>query len=324
MPFKKWPSIDKFSDVYFSAQRNQINEVTVRGKIKLHGTSAAIRVEGGQFVGQKRTSDVSIGDDNAGFAAWVAKLEPAGDGVFTQDFFEEVYFYGEWAGPGVQKTDAIASIPCKKFFIFAVLDAVTNTITFDPVLIAAEVDHFFKDHPDMIVLPWYTEPQVVRMMDQADAQKFITGATTLVDEVVSVCDPFVKEMFDVEGPGEGIVYYAIDQPAFWDQWMFKVKSDAHTVNKSKVRDHVAPEKPEGIDDFIDAFFTVGRLEQMLNDHFGGVADRKNTGDFIRVVMQDAHKESVNEIELADFEWADVAKYAVLKVRVWFFDQAAKL
>jgi hypothetical protein len=337
MPFIKWPSINKFSDVYHSAKRNQINDVTLRGKIKLHGTNAAIRIEpDGTLVGQKKTADVMIGDDNAGFAQWLSTVEYTGDDEHTK---AGLIFFGEWAGRGIQSNDAVTGIADKKFFIFAIAQIVPYTtvedgetitrtgvaeIQLNPSLIQHTVNNAFADNNDIIVLPWYTEPQHVRMMDQDDAQKFITAATTLVDEVVGVEDPYIKETFGVSGPGEGIVYYALDQGVHWRDWMFKVKSDAHTVNKSKVRDHVAPEKPEGMDEFVEMFFTLNRFQQMLDEALDGVADRKKTGDFLKAVMSDVHKESVHEIELADFEWKDVTKYAVGVTRLWLFDEADKL
>jgi hypothetical protein len=319
MTFVKWPSIKKFSDVYVTANRNHIPTVTLRGKIKLHGSNAAIRISNGELIGQKRSSDVTIGDDNAGFAAWLDQVEYHGGLTMSG-----MIFFGEWAGPGVQQGDAVADIGSKKFFVFAAAPVTMQTIELDPQELEKLVSIAFRNHPDIFVLPWYTDIQVVRIMDQDSAQTFIDGATALVDSVISQQDPYIKEKFGVEGPGEGIVYYALDQGEYWAEWMFKVKSQAHTVNKSKKRNHVAPERPDGIDDFIDRFFTEARFQQMLDEHLGGVADRKNTGDFIRAVMTDAHKESVNEIELADFEWQDVAKYSVTKTRVWFFDQTDKL
>ena len=343
MPFIKWPSINKFSDVYHSAKRNQINNVTLRGKIKLHGTNAAIRIEpDGTLVGQKRSSDVMIGDDNAGFAQWLSTVKH--NRVQTTS---GMILFGEWAGRGIQSNDAVTGIADKKFFVFAyglitqfevtedgekVMRTGVEDVVIEPEKLQNVVDYVFgpyaynSDHvsKNIIVLPWYTEPQHVRMMDQDDAQKFITAATTLVDEVVGVEDPYIKETFGVSGPGEGIVYYALDQGVHWRDWMFKVKSDAHTVNKSKVRDHVAPEKPAGMDEFVEMFFTVNRFRQMLVEELGGVADRKKTGDFLKAVMSDVHKESANEIELADFEWKDVTKYAVGVTRLWLFDEADKL
>jgi hypothetical protein len=334
MSFQKWPSIGKFSDVYHMASRRQTADVTLRGKIKLHGTNAAIRVENkGQLYGQKRTSDVVVGDDNAGFAQWLSTIAP------LNILWDGWIFCGEWAGPGVQSGDAVAQIGSKKFFVFAVgtigsfevvengekvtRDGIVN-IVIEPKLIQQMVDEAFPDQTDIIVLPWYTESITINMMDQDAAQQFITDATKLVDDVVGVEDPFIKETFGVSGPGEGIVYYAIDKPTEWREWMFKVKSEAHTVNKSKNRDHVAPEKPEGMDEFVDMFFTEGRFQQMLDEALGGVADRKKTGDFLKAVMSDVSKESVNELELADFDWKDVSKYGVQKTRLWLFNKADEL
>jgi phage pi2 protein 07 len=323
MAFVKWPSIDKFSDVFHNANRTRVNAVTLRGKIKLHGTNSGIRVENGALIGQKKTSDVSIGDDNAGFAQWLSTVELASPTVLEVDGdrFEGIVLYGEWAGPGCQSGDAVSGIDGKKFFVFSVYDITNDTIYVEPLPIQNYVDAIFAANDDIIVLPWYTEEIVVRMLDQDDAQAFINTATALVDDVIAVQDPYIKEMFNVEGKGEGIVYYALDQGANWRDWMFKVKSDAHTVNKSKNRNHVAPEKPEGMDEFVDMFFTENRFKQILNEALGGVVDRTQTGDFIKAVMIDVFKESVNEIELAEFEWGTVAKYAVTKTRLWYLDQA---
>lgn len=335
MSFQKWPSIGKFSDVFHMAGRRGATNVTLRGKIKLHGTNAGIRIENdGQLVGQKRSSDVAIGNDNAGFAQWLSTVE-------YSDAYNEAapIFCGEWAGPGVQNGDAVAQIGSKKFFVFAVGqigefevtedgEKVMRTgiidIVLEPKDIQDIVDIAFGDNPDIIVLPWYTAPVTVNMMDQEDAQKFISVATQIVDEVVGVEDPFIKETFGVSGPGEGIVYYALDKPDEWREWMFKVKSEAHTVNKSKKRDHVAPEKPAGMDEFVDAFFTENRFEQMLAEALGGEPDRKRTGDFLKAVMSDVHKESVNELELADFDWKAVSKYGINKSKLWFMAKADEL
>jgi len=46
--FKKFTSIEKFSDVWYKALRFDIGEVLMRSKIKLHGTNAGIRIVDGQ------------------------------------------------------------------------------------------------------------------------------------------------------------------------------------------------------------------------------------------------------------------------------------
>lgn len=326
MAFLKWGSIEKFSDIYHKAQKYRQEEATYRGKIKLHGTNACIRVEGGatELVGQKRTSDVSVGSDNAGFAAWLSTV----DFVNTVVPGMTMYIYGEWAGPGIQAGDAVANIPRKTFFPFCIVnvfeDEDKNTIVIEPETIRLEVGAIFGERPDIVIVPWGTPELTFNFLKQEEAQAFITEQTKIVDEEISKEDPFIMEAYDISGPGEGLVFYRTDVTAvdLVKSYMFKLKTEAHSVNKSKKRDHVAPEKPEGIDEFIDMFFTEARFEQMLIE-IGG-ADRKKTGEFLKAVMSDAHKESVNEIELADFEWKDVAKYSVNKTKAWFFDKCDEL
>ncbi len=62
---------------------------------------------------------------------------------------------------------------------------------------------------------------------------------------------------------------------------------------------------------------------MLNE-IGGKAEPKKTGEFLKAVMSDVHKESQNEIDLADFEWKTVTKYAVPVVKEWWFKECNKL
>ena len=230
-------------------------------------------------------------------------------------------FFGEWAGPGVQKSDAVTRVASKKFFVFAIQDMNLGggRWIIEPDEIQEYVTSYFGDNDDIIVLPWYTQLTMVNFSDQASAQEFITNATALVDDIIAVEDPYIKELFGVSGPGEGLVYYGFVDDDRKSSYMFKVKSETHSVNTSKKRDHVAPEKPDGVDEFIESFFTDARFEQILSEKLGGDRDRAQTGTFLKEVMSDVHKESQNEIALADFEWKTVTKYAAPKIREWFFN-----
>jgi hypothetical protein len=317
MPFQKWTSINKFSDIYRLAKRNGLETLTLRPKIKLHGTNAAVRVEAGVVTGQKRSSDVHIGSDNAGFAAWLDKIRMQERvDQFLEDHDGEFIIFGEWAGPGVQKADAVSFIPQKTFFPFSVRCLKTGETVFEPSEIQKITDKLFKDD-ESVVLPWYTSAVTISTLDDTQAQTFMEAAVKEVDEVIGKCDPFIKSMFDVEGVGEGLVFY--ETTTNHPDYLFKIKSAAHAVTKAG-KTYVAPIKPEGMDEFIETFFTENRFEQMLNEQLGGEANRKLTGQFLGAVMKDVSKESVNEIELADFEWKDVAKYAVTPTKKWFFDR----
>lgn len=317
MSFKKWPSIDKFSDVYFTANRYNVSNVGYKFKIKLHGTNAGIRIEDGQLFAQKRSGDITVGDDNAGFAAWVNTLNNIAESS------EGIIFYGEWAGSGVQTSDAITQIGTKKFFVFAYEDTLLDEYQYEPDVIAARVNAVFGDHPDIYVIPWlYEDTMKLNFLQQESAQEFIDQVMKTVDAIAAE-DPYVKQMFNVSGPGEGVVGYPVEIENTGN-YLFKAKSEAHTINKSKVRNHVAPEKPAGVDEFVDMFFTEGRFDQMLNEHLNGVADIKKTGDFLKAVMSDVYKESTHELELAEFDWKVASKYGITKTKSWFMNKATSI
>jgi hypothetical protein len=318
MPFIKWPSIESFKDVYKHAMRNHVETLTFRGKIKLHGTKAAIRIDADGITAEKRTSDVFPDADNAGFARFVQDECAARIAHYLPNIGMTIH--GEWAGPGIQRSDAITDTDRKRFFVFAIEFHADDYLMLDPGVITQQLTAIgLLPHSAINVLPWATEATTINILNQPECQAFITKQVMYVDGVIGVEDPYVKEMFGVSGHGEGLVFYNVSAlTRSWREWLFKVKSEAHSVNKDKQRDRVAPAKPEGMDEFVEMFFTEQRFEQMLNEHLDGVADKTKFGDFIGAVMRDVQKESTNELELADFAWKDVAKYGINTVKLWFF------
>jgi hypothetical protein len=326
--FRKWRSINKFSDAYILANKFGVKDATYRGKIKLHGSNAGIQFEDGIMYGQKRTDFVTIGNDNAGFAQYVSKLE-------LKDPDDKIIIYGEWAGPGIQKEDAVSSIPRKSFFVFSVEHIESGKMVFEPELIEAYVSEAFGqnyEQQNIYVIPWHTNAIPIDFQRQGECQRFIDTVMKEVDEVIAVADPYIKHRFDVEGSGEGLVMYATsakfitgDEVSEYDllSYMFKAKTEAHSVQKEKNRNHVAPEKPDGIEDFIEMFFTEARFQQMLNQ-IGGKAEREKTGQFMKAIMSDVYKESEQEVLISDFEWKDVPKYAAPVAKIWWFKKCEEL
>lgn len=320
--FRKWKSINKFSDAFVKAQKFGVQKFKYRGKIKLHGTNSGIQFENGIAYPQKRSDFITVYNDNCGFAKFVSELDFAAPE-------ENMIVYGEWAGPGVQKTDAVTKIDHKTFFVFSVLDIANQVMVVDPDEIEEMLTPVFGENmqeKNVCILPWHTEELELDFSRQNQCQKFIDDVMKEVDEVIANEDPYIKQTFGVEGPGEGLVMYGIAGQQFdgtalpYDvllDYIFKAKTESHSVQKSKNRNHVAPERPEGIDDFISIFYTEQRFEQMLNQ-IGGEATREKTGDFMKAVMSDVYKESTQEILLADFEWKDVPKYAAPVVKTWWF------
>ena len=326
--FVKWRSINKFADAYKMAMKHRVTKVKLGTKIKLHGTNGGIRLTSDGMVAQKRTSDVFTDSDNAGFANWVATL---GRKEVNIDYFRDIIVYGEWAGKGVQKTDAVSETP-KTFYAFSLFNTKTGAYMNDPTVINAFLGKVFTDESleKMRVVPWF-EVIDFDFSNFNETQSVIDKLVAQVDEIAKT-DPYIKTEWGVEGPGEGLVGYFEAMQA-WDgteldpeirqDYLFKVKSEAHAVQKGP-RNKVGIQKPEGVDEFITTFFTEQRFRQMLDEHLDGVADIKKTGVFMKAVMSDVHKESVNEIEAADFEWKIVPKFATQSVREWFLKESEKL
>lgn len=327
--FRKWKSINKFSDVYAKAQKFGVKSITYRPKIKLHGTNAGIHIADDTLFPQKRSSFIDVYNDNCGFAKAVSEYEVVW-------YFNDYIIYGEWAGPGVQKGDAVCNIPNKEFFVFAIHNCFSDKTYTDPNKIdAVLIDIFGLNYPTkgITTIWWEDGPTTLDFTNQNACQNFIDKTMNTIDNVIAKEDPYIKRTFDISGPGEGYVFYPSeitmhDGTVITDNdivldYIFKVKTEAHAVQNSKKRNHVAPEKPEGIEDFIEMFFTENRFKQMLNQ-IGGSAEREKTGQFMKAVMSDVYKESEQEILLAEFEWKDVPKYAAPRVKQWWFKECDKL
>lgn len=75
MDFHKWPSIEAFRSVAHNSASRFV--VPYRGKIKLHGTNAAIQFDGDVVAAQSRSRLITPDDDNLGFAVTEARLRQA-------------------------------------------------------------------------------------------------------------------------------------------------------------------------------------------------------------------------------------------------------
>lgn len=302
MTFKKFTSIDKFADSWIQMQKQDIGELHFRSKIKLHGTNAGVRIQDGSIAYQKRTGDITPLADNAGFASFAYTVDWKTD--------KNVIIYGEWAGPGVQKSDAISLIPQKTFFVFGVT---THDSDEQEVMITEPelISRYVPEHDRIVVIPWFDGPTKIDSNDVSTAKRFSEVLDTQV-KAIGEEDPFVKEMFDVSGAGEGLVVspYFSDAVPLWmfNTFTFKVKSEAHLVQKTKSpNSSVYIEIPGSVKDFCDQFVTDNRCEQMINDHLGGSYAMQGMGTFLKELNADILKESKNELAELGVDWKMVAK-----------------
>lgn len=318
--FKKFTSIEKFSDVWQKMQKYDTGILDFRSKIKLHGTNAGVRIVDGKVTAQKRTSDVTPMADNAGFAMWVSNVDWKTD--------KDIIIYGEWAGPGVQKSDAVSLIPHKMFFPFGVLLLdVENTsenpgmnYVIDPELIADYVPADSK----IMVIPWFDDKSIVNS-DISDTARELQKK--LEDQIIKIGeeDPFIAEKFDVSGSGEGLVVGPTNDSGIvnidhFNTFVFKVKTEAHMVQKTKSPAGFKVEVPDSVKSFAKTFVTEARCQQMIDEHCDGSMSPKMIGIFLKNLNADILKESTNELAGLDIEWKIVAKEINKIALKWFQDK----
>lgn len=310
--FTKFTSIEKMSDAWVQMTKQQILEIKFRSKIKLHGTNAGVRREGDEFFFQKRTSDVTPLADNAGFASWAITVPWGSAKTDKKDYI----VYGEWAGAGVQKQDAVSDTP-KHFYVFAVM--LGDQMITEPSLI---VD-FVPDHKQISVLPWFDEPTSIKLTDNAGAKVFADRLSADVDKIGEE-DPYIKDKYNVSGGGEGLVVSPWDEsgvvPAwFYNTFTFKVKSQAHIGGKSKgLKASIYVEVPASVMDFVDTFVTEPRMEQMVNTFLDGSYNNKGIATFLSELNKDILKESVNELAaMGGVDWKIISKEISKRGVAWF-------
>ncbi len=338
MSHVKWPEIEGFHNVRRSVQAygENVGETSVahkgaiiyKPKIKLHGTNAGVTLKnnGKDVFAQSRSSIIGTGNDNCGFAAWVEK---------NRDFFEisplgEVTtVFGEWCGPGIQKGVAISNIDRKIFAVFAV--QVDNRVFVDPIEIANLVRGI---HDDVIILPWATVDTLsVKWTDEENIKAVVNIINPMVDEIDSV-DPWVKAVFDVDGPGEGLVWYpisltetdgAIDRDAL-SSYLFKTKGTSHQSTKTKYAAQIDPEIVANVDEFVELMITEARLEQVAREINRGELEFSNKliGPFIGWISKDVNKESIAELDASDLTWKQVSKEVGHAARKWYLTKLREI
>lgn len=331
---RKWPDIELFSSVvrglqkYHEAGGPPPPTLSYRAKIKLDGTNAAIRYRNGQVEAfQSRTRDITSDDDNAGFARWASGIEwPE---LFSGNIgaFPIVLIHGEWAGPGVIGGTAVAQIPRKQFFIFAIEQCnetkdpdtgewTRRWLVTDPAEIRMMLNSW--THPDVYVLPWLEQVYHVDLNDTGATQQFSTDLNNLV-AAFELCDPYIEATFGVKGVGEGIVLYPqhVIEREVWQHLAFKAKGEKHREKKAKVAVEVSGDTIASIEAFVSTFVTEARCQHGLRDACGGAKDVKKLGAFIGWMGKDVEKESKVELEAAGLNWKQVSGAVTTAARQWF-------
>ncbi len=325
MNFVAFPSIEGFHHIvkYVTAFPDVIKEpVQYRGKVKLHGTNAGIRIFKGEVVAQSRTQLIDPKNDNAGFARWVESCSAYWAGIGIEDGV----VFGEWCGQGIMKGTAINQIGKKVFAVFAIFAG--DKLIADPEAIEAllgpvtgnEVQPSDERPHNVYVLPWHGEAFVIDYCSQSSMRETVPNLNVVVENVEQ-CDPWVKKVFGVEGIGEGVVYYPqTEKVEMFNNLAFKAKGEKHRVAHTKEAVQMAPEVAQNISDFVTMFVTEPRCEQGLAA-IGGDALMPKMKDYLQWMMADIAKESKDELEASGMTFEQVQKATLTSCREWFIKKS---
>lgn len=333
MTFIHWPDIESFHNVRKSAEKYpQIlggrEVVEYRGKVKLHGTNAAVQVTAEGVVAQSRTQLIAPGKtDNAGFAAWVETVKESFLAAKTANVGGDVIIYGEWCGPGIMKGTAINKVEKKVFAVFAAMAlpmTEESELIVDPERLAPMVEGV----PDVHVLPWYGMVRTIPVLGSPEVVEPILAAINADVLSIEACDPWVKETFGQEGVGEGIVYYPIGaNRKEYSDLCFKAKGEKHKVVAKTAPAQIDPTVAASIDEYVEMVLPEARLMQgarSLDPDGNPVFDKKVMGAFIGWICKDVEKETGAELEAAKLTWKQVQKAVGDSARRWYLGKVEAL
>lgn len=323
-----WPSIELFHHVRSGiratceVQERPAPRVRYRGKVKLDGTNAGVQVlPDGRVLAQSRSQVLEAGNDNMGFAAWVAANSSYFSALKQAD---PLVVFGEWCGQGIQKRAAISQIGRKVFVVFAVQQgngvASAATVEIEPEQIRARL----PAHPDIFVLPWIDATFELDFADDVQAQAEAERISAEVDRIEAE-DPWVAASFGVSGLGEGIVLYPqvgaapVDRQQL-SELMFKAKGEKHQTVRQKRAAQLEPEVARGVDSFVELVLAPARLEQAVTEACAGKAEMARISNFLKWIAGDVQKECGAELAAAGLTWEQVNRGISNKARSWFLQR----
>lgn len=299
------------------------------GTVKLHGTNAGVLCrEDGTFVPQSRNRVLSVDDDHAGFAKFVAEHQDE-----ISDYVDrikerlgvtgDVVVYGEWVGPGIQSKVAVCHLPAKQWVIFAARVAEEGAPYLELHKAFREDD--LPEGPIQNVFQGPTWRVTIDFSDKQSREDAVAYVTESTLEVGQRC-PWAAR-FGCEGVGEGIVWMPQGNLFGNSDLMFKSKSKDHKVkSKNPQKVSMDPEVLQSIGDFVEYAVTENRLAQGIEAirEMGHPVDMKSTKHYLGWVGNDVRTECQDELEASNLEWKQVAKFVNDRALAFWKDQVQAL
>lgn len=297
------------------------------GTVKIHGTNGSFFKlhPDSPVVYQSKERVLSLESDNYGFYAKYQPKEEVINGIFDEvaTYLREagldsteifpIRISGEYAGEGIQRGVAVGEVP-RFFAIFG--------IAFGPEQNwLAEVDGFaqeLEDHRIFNIINLAGMDLVE--LDVENPQELQNKLVERTLEVEKECP--VGKYFGVSGVGEGMVWKPLQAEYAGDTGLwFKVKGEKHSTTKVKTLAEIDPVKLANISEFVEYAVTDARLDQGLAELFpDGKLDIRRTGDLLRWINRDIHKEESDVLEKSGLTMKDISNAVGLRTRTWFFEQ----
>lgn len=325
---KPFTEIETFRHVVASVKRycqernKPLPTLEYRGTVKLHGTNAGVRVTPDSVQPQKRSDIVTIGADNAGFAAFCHGKDNSFRfiaGWSTKTGSKDVTLYGEWCGGNIQKGVAVTQVP-KHFVIFSGFDheaerhiPISEITAFIPAVDVQQLNadgiYFINQIDTFSITIDFRWPE--------ESLNKLNEFTLAVEEEC----PWGK-FRGVTGIGEGIVWIPTDSEyANVSGLWFKTKGMKHAEKGGTKKTNVAasPEKLDSIKAVVEAVLPAWRLEQGIDKlkEEGKPIEPKSTGDFLKWICQDILKEEANTITANGLDWKGLNSFVTREARTWF-------
>jgi hypothetical protein len=331
-----FPSLETFGKIYArETYHDTRRSLTYRAKIKLHGANHSVCVHPDASVSlHSRRETLTAENDQFGFYKVMSQY----NGLWSlAAICETLTFYGEWAGPGVKKGDAIQRTDQKRFFIFAMgigqeerrndkSGLQPKWIITDPDVISAAIPSELLGDT-VRVLPFEDEEPIFTFdfSDPDQVEKMLEEINASVD-LVAEKDPYVSRTFGVDHAGEGFVMVLHSSAKGelsgedYARTTWKAKTEKHRVKKQKKPAQAKEPLPQSALEFVETFVTEARLLQGLDEVADGSADRKLTGQFIAWITADIEKEAADEIAALPVPFARLKGEITTAARSWFLQE----
>ena len=307
----KYPKIPQFRDVAYEVKRQAsyqgldeqgepiyagkplLPEISFTGTVKLHGTNAGVQfTEAGDIIYQSRNRIISVGDDNAGFAAWmtdrVGHLER--QVLAYNEAIKSATVYGEFIGQGIQAGVAVSELD-KTFVVFGIrsddqwLDL--RGLTLDSSLNL----YCIRDFPEYTISVDFERPEIA-----------INQIHELTQAVEAECP--VGKALGISGIGEGIVWVNDEH-----NLLFKSKGDKHSNSKVKTHKPVDLEAITAVRTLAEGLMTERRLAQGFEylEEMSLEPIMRNLGAYLKYTVSDCVAEEKLAIEASGIESKVVGK-----------------